>query len=456
MPVRHVAVIDIGKTNAKVVVVDLDRRAETGVRRMPNAVLRDGPYPHFDTERLWAFVLDSLAALNREQRIDAVSITTHGATAALIDAGGRLALPILDYEHDGPDRVAGEYDAERPPFAETGTPRLPVGLNLGAQLFWQARTFPEDFARTASILMYPQYWAFRLTGVRANETTSLGCHTDLWGVREGHFSSLVERMGWRELMAPVRRAADRLSPILPEVAAATGLASGTPVHCGIHDSNASLLPHLIGREQPFSVVSTGTWVISMAIGGERVGLDPTRDTLVNVSAFGEPVPSARFMGGREFAILVGENAPASAGDEVEAVLKSPIMLTPSIQRGSGPFPDRKSEWIGGEPEGGVRTAAASFYLALMTATALELIGAKGPAIIEGPFAANVLFAKMLAAATAQPVISAGTSATGTSIGAALLAADGEMPAESAPDGQAITSPGAEWEAFARRWRQMVG
>ena len=75
----------------------------------------------------------------------------------------------------------------RPPFAETGTPRLPIGLNLGAQLFWQARRFPEAFARVAAILTYPQYWAFRLTGVRANEATSLGCHTDLWDVRKRRF-----------------------------------------------------------------------------------------------------------------------------------------------------------------------------------------------------------------------------------------------------------------------------
>ena len=58
--------------------------------------------------------------------------------------------------------------------------------------------------------------------------------------------------------------------------------------------------------KPFSVVSTGTWVIAMAVGGAAVELDPARDTLVNVNAFGEPVPSARFMGGREFATLVGE------------------------------------------------------------------------------------------------------------------------------------------------------
>ena len=75
-------------------------------------------------------------------------MTTHGATCALLDAHGDLALPVLDYEHDGPDTLAAEYDAVRPPFAETGSPRLPAGLNLGAQIFWQQRRFPDAFARS--------------------------------------------------------------------------------------------------------------------------------------------------------------------------------------------------------------------------------------------------------------------------------------------------------------------
>ena len=37
----------------------------------------------------------------------------------------------------------------------------------------------------------------------------------------------------------------------------------------------------------------------MAIGGRETALDPARDTLINVNALGDPVPSARFMGGRE-------------------------------------------------------------------------------------------------------------------------------------------------------------
>jgi len=36
------------------------------------------------------------------------------------------------------------------------------------------------------------------------------------------------------------------------------------VFCGVHDSNASLLPHLGSRQAPFTIVSTGTWVILMA------------------------------------------------------------------------------------------------------------------------------------------------------------------------------------------------
>ena len=66
--VRHVAVIDIGKTNAKVALVDLDRLAEIAVRKTPNTVLQRRPLSALRlSTRLWAFILDSLGALNRER-----------------------------------------------------------------------------------------------------------------------------------------------------------------------------------------------------------------------------------------------------------------------------------------------------------------------------------------------------------------------------------------------------
>ncbi|TIR93109.1 MAG: carbohydrate kinase, partial [Mesorhizobium sp.] len=80
--IRHVAVIDIGKTNAKVALVELTKPSEIALRRTANAPVWQAPYPHHDVEALWTFILNSLADLNRERRIDAISITTHGATGA--------------------------------------------------------------------------------------------------------------------------------------------------------------------------------------------------------------------------------------------------------------------------------------------------------------------------------------------------------------------------------------
>jgi sugar (pentulose or hexulose) kinase len=451
--VRHVAVVDIGKTNAKLALVDVNELREIDRRRMPNSVLREGVYPHYDVEALWDFILDGLAALQRRHSVDAISVTTHGATAALIDGQGKLALPVLDYEHEGPDSLVAEYDEARPDFAETGSPRLPIGLNLGTQLYWQARAFPEQFGRTAHILMYPQYWAWRLTGVAANEMTSLGCHTDLWAPARSDYSALVDRMGWRPLFAPMRRASESLGTILPEIAGRTGLSPSTPVLCGIHDSNASLLPHLLSRSPPFSVVSTGTWVVAMAVGGRTESLDAERDTLINVNAFGDPVPSARFMGGREYETVTAGLDEGWTDDDVAAVLSGGLFLLPSVQKGSGPFPERRSEWVaeGGIGAGGCRVAA-SFYLALMTATCLGLAGADGATIVEGPFSGNELFLRMLTAATGRHVIVTSEGATGTSTGAAMLATGSAAKFED----KVVAGPEAGWSAYARRWADLAG
>lgn len=456
MSPRTIGVIDIGKSNAKFAVVDLESRSEIAVRKMPNTVLRDGPYPHYDIATLWEFLCTAIADLNREHPLDALSVATHGASAALIDAEGELALPALDYEFNGPDELAAEYDAARPDFSESFTPRLPVGLNLGAQLFWQARRFPEAFARTARILPYPQYWSYRLSGVAASEITSLGCHTDLWNFETDLYSSLVLKQGWLDKMPEVRPASDVLGLVPPELTERLGLRSRVPVHSGIHDSNASLLPHLLEREPPFSVVSTGTWVIVCTPGGDLSRLDPERDCLANLDAFGRPVPSARFMGGREFSQLCGEGPMAPHEAAIARVLEEPIFLLPSVTEGSGPFPDRKAHW--NRPAHTIDKETSfvgiSFYLAMMTAECLELTDAEGDIVVEGPFTGNRLYLQMLAGATGRKVVAMVGSATGTSIGAALLARP--APAGAAPkEPYQIIAGSPEMARYAERWREIV-
>lgn len=460
---RRIAVVDVGKTNVKLVVVDAAERDEIWVRTTPNVVLRNGRYPHADVAAIEAFLCDALADATAAVGIDAVSITTHGATGALIGPDG-LVLPVLDYEYDGPDALDAEYARIRPAFAESYAPRLPGGLNLGAQLFWQARCFPEAFARASNFVTYPQFWAWRLTGVAATEPTSLGCHSDLWAPERRRFSSLVGRMGWDRLMAPLRSAFDILGTVRPDVAERVGLGRAVPVACGLHDSNASLLPYIQARREPRTILSTGTWIIAFAVGGALDRLDPGRDMLANVDAYGQPVPSARFMGGREFDHLTAGPPVEPDPATIASVLARGVMARPGFARGSGPFPDAVGGWSH-DPDSltaAERTAAASLYAALMTATCLDLLDAAGPITVEGPFARNGLYGAALARLTGRPVQ---TSAhrTGTSFGAACLfpwarANDTHPmdPGHGVPLGSAFDSYAARWRSAASTGRAEAG
>ncbi len=451
---RHIAVIDIGKTNAKLAVVDLNSISELAVVTRPNEVQPGPPWPHFDTNGHWQFLLAALTEFHRAHGIDGISVTTHGASIVLLTAEGDLAAPILDYEHNGPLATAEDYDAIRPSFADTGSPRLTNGLNVGAQLHWQFFTDPNLHKRTAHILTYPQYWAHRLTGVIASDLSSIGCHTDLWLPHKRAYSPLVDALDIVDKMAPVRKSNDILGSILPKIAAKTGLPPETPVMCGIHDSNASLYPHVLTQTAPYSVVSTGTWVIAMSVGGAPSKLNPARDTLINISASGDPVPSARFMGGREFELIQQGHPLDVQPKDIEYVLDKGIMLMPAVDPSSGPYQDRDMKWLGAEPApgSGARTVALSFYLALMTNTCLDLTGASGPTIVEGPFASNSHYLTMLEAMTERLVLKT-KSMTGTSMGAAMLFGSPkgfEMPTQAT-----LSTDLAPLKEYAHQWNEAV-
>jgi len=98
---------------------------------------------------------------------------------------------------------------------------------------------------------------------------------------------------------------------------------------------------------------------------------------------------------------------------------------------------------------GEKSVALSWYLALMTATCLDMIGAQGPSVVEGPFARNALYAEMLTAATGRASVLS-TSATGTSSGAALLA---DQDAEVDTERETLTEVRPELAAYAEAWKR---
>ena len=380
---KAVAVFDVGKSNVRLSAVNDAGVAMTTLERQ-NRVDSSPPYPHFDADALYEWLIDGLATLARDFEVHSVVPVTHGACAALVDDDG-LVLPIMDYEFRGVSDVDSDYDAIARDFARTASPKLPAGLNLGRQLFWQQRQFPREFSR-ATILPYPQYWAARLCGVRAWEPTSLGCHTDLWEPQRGDFSSFAKTMGWDSRFGRRVSAWTPLGAPLPEVAERTGLSNECKILAGIHDSNASYLAHRATRDDPFCVVSTGTWIVMMAHGSPLEMLREELDMLANVDAFGNPVPTARFMGGREYAAICGDDAGAMqpSVSDLETILASGALAIPSFADQGGPFRAQVGRIVGDAPDAPRnRATLAAMYCALMTDYCLTMLEARGDIILEG-------------------------------------------------------------------------
>jgi sugar (pentulose or hexulose) kinase len=435
-------VLDIGKTNAKLALID----AAGGVlaeRRRPNAVRTEAPYPHHDTDGLWDWMLATCREFASLAHVSAIAPVTHGATAALVDDAG-LVLPVLDYEAELPGL---DYDA--PPYVETLSPRLPAGLNLGRQLAWLQARFPDAFGRAHHILMYPQYWAWRLSGIAASEATSLGCHTDLWDPRRQAYSSLVDRVGWTPLMPPLAPPHAVLGPLLPDVAAATGLPPDCHVLCGIHDSNASLLRYL-GKGEG-TVLSTGTWVIAAAFGAPLDGLREQADMLANTNALGQPVGCMRFMGGREFGELAGA-APVPCGfGDIERLVARDTVALPCFAATGGPFAGHAGRIDGLAPtDARERYALATLYCVLVADYCLDALGAAGPLAVEGSFTGNPWFGPLLAALRPAQAVSYSDDASGTTCGGWMLRYRDAPP----PGGSTVVAARAP-EGFAgykARWR----
>lgn len=457
------AIFDVGRSFAKLSIVtacgDVLSEARVGIPALHTDV-----YGALDTDALFNWLLAQLKAVAGLHPIDRIIPVAHGAACAFVDAEGHLVQPIQDYETPIPAEVAAAYARRRPGFDETLSPPLPKGLNLGAQIFWHAHRDPEMFARVHAIIPYPQYWAWRLSGVLSSEITSLGCHSDLWAPAHNDFSSLAHEEGWAARFAPLHHAWDTLGTLRPDVAQATGLDAKVRVLCGVHDNNAALSASLHhwdsfgdGRTD-WALLSTGTWFIAMAPGAPLDNLKAERDCLGAVDIYGRPVPCARFMGGRAYQIITRGRGGAVPVDvtTLRTVLRDSALALPSFLDAGGPFPGHRGEIRDlAHDNSHTRAALGMLYQALLSHTCLGLIQSGRPLLIEGMAARSPTLCGLIAALHEAPVY-VNAEVSGVTLGATALAFHGEAPAPKLNYSRVEPLLAAEVQAYNRLWTAAVG
>ncbi|MER8629457.1 FGGY-family carbohydrate kinase [Mesorhizobium opportunistum] len=406
------AVLDFGKTNSKLFVFGQDGRILDERRTQPKWTRQNG-FSVLDEADLHDWALSAVTDAVDNHGVEGVMVSGHGCTFALVDDEA-LTHPILDYEQEPPAEIAARIDPRIPDFAETFSPRLPLGFNYGRHMLWLQEVDPDAFAAATAILGYPQYWSWRLGGRPVCEVSYLGCHSHLWAPRKRDFSSLVDTEGWRGRMPAFARAGAVIGERLG------GAARPVAIHNGVHDSNAAL--HAYRRQElgPLTVVSTGTWVVVLNPDCPLEVLDRDRDMLVNVDVDGGPVPTIRFMGGREFAVISDGWQRAIPNGSIQQAIDAGIMALPSFAPG-GPMPDRPGRLLGRMPDAGERAAVALLYVALMVDLCLDLIHSQNTVIVDGGLNAGGLLAGLLAQLRPGQGFMQGASLEGSATGAAALA-----------------------------------
>jgi sugar (pentulose or hexulose) kinase len=399
-------VADFGKTLSKLTLWSKDGQMLDRITR-ENKPQNAAQYRALDVVGIGDWLIESLKRF-AGHRVEAIIPVAHGAAAVGLICG-EIAFPPLDYEQPIPDADLAEYRKSRDSFAATGSPPLPDGLNLGSQLHWLENVHGDRFAQS-TLLPYAQYWAWFLSGEMRSEVTSLGCHTDLWSPASGDFSPMAISRGWAKQFAPLAKAGDKIGTLRKNLAEQTGLSKSVNIHTGLHDSNAALLAargYSEIADNDATILSTGTWFVAMRSTSQNVPLDQlsdTRDCLINIDPFGKPLPSARFMGGREIELLTetAENRVDIAADQaamvasVAHVVSSIAMALPSFAPGNGPFPDGKARWVDRPKDRHALGAAVCLYAALVAETSLSLLGTQNILLIEGRFAQAEVFVRALA------------------------------------------------------------
>jgi sugar (pentulose or hexulose) kinase len=422
-----IAIFDVGKTNKKLLLFDEQYKVVLERSEKFDEITDEDGFPCENLDRLQAFITHSLSEIIRDKQynITAVNFSAYGASFVYLGENGNAIAPLYNYLKPYNEQLLRQfydtYGGEEH-FSQTTASPVLGNLNSGMQLYRLKYEKPELFSNISQALHLPQYLSYLVAKHPCSDLTSIGCHTNLWDFRYKEYHGWVGAEGVTEKLAPV-------------VASDTVLTTsydGHPLQAGIglHDSSAALIPYLVSFKEPFILISTGTWCITLNPFNHLVlsAAELKQDCLCYLQYNGNPVKAARLFAGYEhdeqvkriaahFQLDHGFYKNIAYNDELVALLQKQQAKPVSLQQSA--FRDRDLSLF---------TSAEEAYHQLMIdivaqqtySTKLVLDGRKTTRIfVDGGFCKNEIYMNLLAAAFPGMEVYATFMAQASALGAAL-------------------------------------
>ncbi|MBF9255097.1 carbohydrate kinase [Pontibacter sp. 172403-2] len=287
-----IAIFDIGKTNKKFLLFDQQYKIIKEEEVYIDEIIDDDGEKGEDLETLTNWLHTTWKVLEADYTYDvlAVNFTAYGASLVHVDENGKPVTPLYNYLKPFPAALEKKfydtYGDKLTLAAQTSSPPLGM-LNSGLQLYWLKYEKPELFKQIKYTLHLPQYVSSLFTGQFVTEYTGVGCHTALWDFQKKDYHTWVYAEGFDKLFPPMQSHYRALKT--------TFRYKKIPAGIGLHDSSSALIPYLKQFSDPFLLLSTGTWGITLNAFAKKplTPSDLQHDCLQYLTYHGNPVKASR-------------------------------------------------------------------------------------------------------------------------------------------------------------------
>ncbi|MEP6846501.1 MAG: FGGY family carbohydrate kinase [Panacibacter sp.] len=426
-----IAIFDVGKTNKKLLLFNEQYKlVHEECVQLEETTDEDG-FPCENVNALTQWIKDVFKAVTNDSRFDvkAVNFSAYGASFVHLDNDFNVFLPLYNYLKPFPSQLQQQfYDSYGgvSKFAkQTASPVL-GNLNSGMQLYRLKYEKPEAFEQIKFSLHLPQYISHILTSKVYSDITSVGCHTNLWDFQHNEYHRWVKQEG----------VASKLPPVLSCEKIAGYIHETVPVGAGLHDSSAALIPYLTAFTEPFILLSTGTWCISLNPFNRSLltDLELHQDCLCFLSYQGTSIKASRLFAGYEHEQQTKRLAAHfSKPQDYFSTVKCDINILARLQK---PLKEKTAEdgtamvqqsnfgqrdlHAFADYETAYHQLIADIIVQQVRSTKLVLKGSKVKQIfVDGGFSKNPVYMRLLAENFSDIEVYAAKVAQASSLGAAL-------------------------------------
>lgn len=259
---RYYLAIDIGASSGRHILghVEGGRLYLEEVHRFDNRQIHRNGHDCWDMDNLWEGILDGLRACKAAGKIpETIGIDTWAVDFVLLDGSNQVigdAVAYRDGRTEGMDRVVDELVPAEALYSRTGIQKQI--FNTIYQLTALRVHSPEQLSAAESLLMIPDYFNYRLTGVKKQEYTN-ATSTNLVNAQTKEWDMpLIGKLGFpQRLFGPLSMPGAVVGELSSEIQEEVGF-NAKVILPATHDTGSAFLA-VPARDENAVYLSSGTW-----------------------------------------------------------------------------------------------------------------------------------------------------------------------------------------------------